>query len=195
MASTSATRHERSPRAGVHGPRLPLPLPLPISEGGYTWAPADLYPYPYPSPRAGVHGPRLTMAQTLALALALPLPLPSTLALTLAQTLTLTLTLTRYMGPGNRADWAVSCPAGTHTLSTGARRRRLQGGGGGGGGGGGNMQGGGPGNAQLTQTLATLAVVDNGDAQTPLPAGSWSAIPVLTRSPHAMEGIRPAGYP
>ena len=145
------------------------------------------YPYPYPSPRAGVHGPRLTMAQTLALALALALPLPSTLALTLAQTLTLTLTLTRYMGPGNRADWAVSCPAGTHTLSTGARRRRLQGGG--------KMQGGGAGNAQLTQTLATLAVVDNGDAQTPLPAGSWSAIPVLTRSPHAMEGIRPAGYP
>merc|ERR1740139_216501 len=71
------------------------------------------------------------------------------------------------MGPGNRADWAVSCPAGTHTLSTGARRRRLQGPGG-------KMQGGGAGNAQLAQTLATLSVADNGDAPTTLTAGSWS---------------------
>ena len=75
-----------------------------------------------------------------------------------------------YMGPGNRADWAVSCPAGAHTLTTGARRRRLQGGKGPGG----KMQGGGPGNAQLAQTLATLTVVDDGDAPTTLAAGSWS---------------------
>jgi len=76
-----------------------------------------------------------------------------------------------YMGPGNRADWAVSCPAGAHTLTTGARRRRLQDGKGPGGG---KMQGGGPGNAQLAQTLATLTVVDDGDAPTTLAAGSWS---------------------
>ena len=76
------------------------------------------------------------------------------------------------MGPGNRADWAVSCPAGAHTLTTGARRRRLQGPGKGAGG---KMQGGGAGNAQLAQTLATLTVVDDGDAPTTLAAGSWSA--------------------
>ena len=76
-----------------------------------------------------------------------------------------------YMGPGNRADWAVSCPAGAHTLTTGARRRRLQGGKGAGG----KMQGGGAGNAQLAQTLATLTVVDDGDAPMTLAAGSWSA--------------------
>ena len=90
------------------------------------------------------------------------------------------------MGPGNRADWAVSCPAGTHTLSTGARRRRLQGPGG-------KMQGGGAGNAQLAQTLATLSVADNGDAPTTLTAGSWSG--TMLRRIRLMQGFRTAPGP
>ena len=64
------------------------------------------------------------------------------------------------MGPGSRADWAISCPAGTHTLeSAAAAGRRLQGG---------KMAGGGAGNAQIAQTLATLTVTDQGVEATTL---------------------------
>ena len=64
-----------------------------------------------------------------------------------------------YMGPGSRADWAVSCPAGSYTLASGARRREMQGG---------KMAGGGDGNDQITQTLATVTVTDQGDTATTL---------------------------
>jgi len=79
-----------------------------------------------------------------------------------------------YMGPGSRADWAISCPAGSYAMTTGARRRqlndelstdhtehgrRLQGG---------KMAGGGAGNAELAQTLMTLTVTDGGVAATTL---------------------------
>jgi len=60
-----------------------------------------------------------------------------------------------YMAPGNRADWLVSCPAGTFTWASNARRR-LQGKGGG-------MAGGGAGNAGLAQLLATVVVTDTGE--------------------------------
>ena len=67
-----------------------------------------------------------------------------------------------YMAPGNRADWLVSCPAGTHTwTSTG--RRRLQGKGGGG------MAGGGGGNAGIAQLLATVVATDGGETACDLP--------------------------
>ena len=82
-----------------------------------------------------------------------------------------------YMGPGNRADIAIYCPAGTHTFESGVvngRRRRLQehaeeveqkvegrrlgkqdGGG---------MAGGAAGNEEIAQTLITIVANDYGNA-------------------------------
>ena len=69
-----------------------------------------------------------------------------------------------YMAAGNRADWLVRCPAGTHTWETAAAAngRRLQKGGGG-------MAGGGKGNGAITQTLATVTATDQGDTACDLP--------------------------
>ena len=66
------------------------------------------------------------------------------------------------MGPGNRADWLVNCPAGVHTFATTARRRRQLQGPGKGGGGGGGMAGGGAGNTGIAQSLATVVATDQG---------------------------------
>jgi FtsP/CotA-like multicopper oxidase with cupredoxin domain len=70
------------------------------------------------------------------------------------------------MGPGNRADWLVNCPAGVFTLASTARRRRrelqgrrLQKGKGEGG-----MAGGGAGDDGLAQMLATIVSTDQGIA-------------------------------
>jgi len=63
-----------------------------------------------------------------------------------------------FMGPGSRADWAISCPAGSYTMESAANAgRRLQGKGGG-------LAGGGAGNAQIAQTLATLTVTGTATA-------------------------------
>lgn len=73
-----------------------------------------------------------------------------------------------YMGPGNRADWLVRCPAGSYELfSNQIRRRKLQGGKGKGGGVG--LVGGGVGNAAMTQLLATVVATEGGDTQCDLP--------------------------
>ena len=62
------------------------------------------------------------------------------------------------MGPGNRADWAVRCAAGTHAFESGGVRRleeivgrRLQ-------------KGQGQQQATMVQTLATVIATDQGDA-------------------------------
>jgi len=60
-----------------------------------------------------------------------------------------------YMGPGSRADWAISCPAGSFTMETGGAAgggRQLQG------------KGKGPGGPDdvMALTLATLTVTDSG---------------------------------
>ena len=69
------------------------------------------------------------------------------------------------MAPGNRADWLVRCPEGTHTFeSVAGAGRRLQGKGKGGG-----MAGGGNGNAGVTQTLASVTVTEQGDTLSDLP--------------------------
>ena len=74
-----------------------------------------------------------------------------------------------YMGPGNRADWVVRCPAGTYMWTSAGRRRRLQGGKGAGGKGGGAagnaLGGGGAGNAAISQTLATVVATDGATAE------------------------------
>ena len=95
-----------------------------------------------------------------------------------------------FMGPGNRADIAVWCPAGTHTFGSGInRRRRLEeqpqarepmepavegrrlGEGGGG------MAGGGAGNEEITQTLITIVANDVGNAEPSEPASTSVARP------------------
>ncbi|KAL1519183.1 hypothetical protein AB1Y20_003443 [Prymnesium parvum] len=77
---------------------------------------------------------------------------------------------TGYMGPGNRADWIVRCPAGSYSLfSNQIRRRKLQGPRPAKGPGGGGLAGGGAGNAPFTQLLATVVVTDQGDSQCTLP--------------------------
>ncbi|KAL1503729.1 hypothetical protein AB1Y20_012200 [Prymnesium parvum] len=60
-----------------------------------------------------------------------------------------------YMVPGNRADWIVRCPAGTHELSS----ADIGGGKGGGG-------------VAFTQLLATVEATDQGDAECSLPTFS-----------------------
>jgi FtsP/CotA-like multicopper oxidase with cupredoxin domain len=72
-----------------------------------------------------------------------------------------------YMGPGNRADWLVRCPEGTHTWAlNNGRRRRLQRGPPAKGDG---MAGGGAGNEELVQDLGTVVATASGEAECELP--------------------------
>ena len=86
--------------------------------------------------------------------------------------------------PGNRADWAISCPEGSYTMNSGAvRRRQLRAGGRRLQGKGGGLAGGGMGNADIVQARPALPPPPPSPRPPPPPSPPPPPPPLLLHAP------------